>query len=346
MKKNKLGHTDMEVTEICLGTMTWGRQNTQEEAFEQMDYAVAQGINFFDTAELYPIPPEAETQGRTETMIGNWFAERGGRDKIILATKVTGRSGLTWFRENGDPTELSAAQIDEALHNSLRRLQTDYIDLYQLHWPDRPINLFGGLGYKHMSEEINRIEDTLGVLDGHVKAGKIRSIGLSNETPWGTMKFLHYAELNNQEKVVSVQNVYNLLSRVYETGGSEIFHREGVGLLAYSPLAQGFLSGKYLDGNIPAGSRKSIADRLERYETPGADDAIRAYLALAEKYGIEPTQMANKFVTSRPFVTSNIIGATTMEQLRLAVTSNEVVLSEELLEEIEAVHLRAPNLCP
>ena len=178
-----------------------------------------------------------------------------------------------------------------------------------------------------------------------MKAGKIRSIGLSNETPWGTMKFLHYAELNNQEKVVSVQNVYNLLSRVYETGGSEIYHREGVGLLAYSPLAQGFLSGKYLDGNIPAGSRKSIADRLERYETPGADDAIRAYLALAEKYGIEPTQMANKFVTSRPFVTSNIIGATTMEQLRLAVTSNEVVLSEEL-EEIEAVHLRAPNLCP
>ncbi|MGC6476032.1 MAG: aldo/keto reductase [Parvibaculales bacterium] len=346
MQKNKLGNTDILVSEICLGTMTWGRQNTEAEAFEQMDYAVEQGVNFFDTAELYPIPPEAETQGRTETMIGNWFAARGNRDKIILATKVTGRSKMPWFRDNGAPTELSEEQIHEAIDKSLERLQTDYIDLYQLHWPDRPINLFGGQGYTHHSDEINRIEDTLGVLDGLVKAGKIRTIGLSNETPWGIMKFLHYAQVNAQSQIVSVQNAYNLLNRIYEYGSSEIYHREGIGLLAYSPIAQGYLSGKYLNGAIPPGSRKSIADRLQRYETPGAEEAIVKYLAIAKKYNLDPSQMANKFVTSRPFVTSNIIGATTMEQLRLAIGSNDISLSDEIMEEIEAVHIRAPNLCP
>ncbi len=346
MKKNKLGHSDIEVSEICLGTMTWGRQNTQAEAFEQMDYAVAQGINFFDTAELYPIPPEAETQGRTETIIGNWFAQAGARDKIILASKVVGRSRMPWFRKSNEPTQLTSAQIEEALHASLRRLQTDYLDLYQLHWPDRPINLFGGLAYKHVTDEINKIEDTLGVLDGYVKAGKIRTIGLSNETSWGVMKFLHYGAMNNQEKIVSVQNAYNLLGRVYEIGGAEIYHREGVGLLAYSPLAQGFLTGKYLDGAVPTKSRKSLGDRLQRYETLGSEAAIKSYLAIAEKYALDASQMANKFVTTRPFVTSNIIGATTMEQLRLAVTSNDIELSEEVLKDIEAIHLRAPNLCP
>ena len=346
MQKNKLGNTDILVSEICLGTMTWGRQNTEEEAFEQMDYALEQGVDFFDTAELYPIPPEAETQGRTETMIGNWFAARGNRDKIILASKVTGRSSLTWFRDDGAPTELSEAQILEAIDKSLKRLQTDYIDLYQLHWPDRPINLFGGQGYTHHGDELNRIEDTLGVLEGLVKAGKIRTFGLSNETPWGIMKFLHYAQVNAQSQIVSVQNAYNLLNRIYEYGASEIYHREGVGLLAYSPLAQGYLSGKYLNGAIPPGSRKSIANRLQRYETPGAEEAIVKYLAIAEKYGLDPSQMANKFVTTRPFVTSNIIGATTMEQLRLAIGSNDIDLSDELLAEIEAVHIRAPNLCP
>ncbi len=347
MDYRKLGHTDIMVSAICLGTMTWGQQNTEAEGHEQMDYAVDMGINFFDTAELYPIPPKAETQGETERIIGTWFQKNNNRDKIILATKVAGRSPMTWFRKDGAACEQTPQQIREAIEGSLKRLQTDYIDLYQLHWPDRPIRLFGGLGYKHMGDEINKIEDILDVLGALVQEGKIRHAGLSNETPWGIMKFLQHAEADSKKpRIVSVQNAYNLLNRIYELGSSEIFHHEGVGLLAYSPLAQGFLSGKYLDGAVPPGSRKSLADRMQRYETVGAETAIREYLAVAEKYGLDPTQMANQFVTTRDFVTSNIIGATTMEQLKLAVTSIEVELTEEILKDIEAIHLRAPNICP
>ena len=346
LEYREIKRTPFKVSAICLGTMTWGRQNSEAEAHEQMDYAVNMGVNFFDTAELYPIPPEADTQGRTETYIGNWFKKTGQRENIILATKVVGRTDFRWFREDGAPAELNRAQIEEAIDGSLRRLQTDYIDLYQLHWPDRPINLFGGLGYQHKSDEINRIEDILAVLEDLQKAGKVRHFGLSNETPWGTMKFLHHAETKGLPRIVTVQNAYNLLNRIYELGGSEIFHREDVGLLAYSPLAQGYLTGKYQNGAIPPGSRKSIAPRLGRYETPGAEGAIDEYLAIAKKYGLNPAQMACQFVTLQPFVTSNIIGATSLEQLDLVLTSPEIDLHEDVLKDIQNVHLRMPNLCP
>lgn len=347
MEMRKLGHTDIEVSAICLGTMTWGQQNTEAEGHEQMDYAVEMGINFFDTAEMYAVPPRPETQGRTEEIIGAWFEKTGKRADIILATKVAGRSAMTWLRDDESPTEHAKTQITEAVDKSLKRLKTDYIDLYQLHWPDRPLRIFGGLGHKEMGGEINRIEDILGVLADIQKAGKVRHFGLSNETPWGIMKFLHHHEINNDlPRIVSVQNAYNFLNRVYELGSSEIFHREDVGLLAYSPLAQGFLSGKYQGGAIPQGSRKQLFDRLQRYEKPGAEQAIDSYLSIAKKHGLDPSQLANQFVTTRDFVTSNIIGATNMEQLKLAVTSVDVAWSEELEKEINEVHLRAPNICP
>ena len=347
MEFRKLGHTDIQVSSICLGTMTWGEQNTEQEGHDQMDYAVDMGINFFDTAEMYAVPPRPETQGSTEKIVGSWFKKTGMRDKIILATKVAGRAPMTWLRDDESPVELTRAQILEAVDKSLSRLQTDYIDLYQLHWPDRPMQLFGGLGYKHFGDEVNRIEDVLGVLAEVQKAGKVRHFGLSNETPWGIMKFLHHAEVNHDlPRMVSVQNAYNLLNRIYELGSSEIFHREGVGLLAYSPLAQGYLTGKYQNGALPEGSRKQLFDRLQRYETPAADKAIASYMDIAKKYGVDASQLANQFVTTRDFVTSNIIGATSMEQLKLAVTSVDLELTEEMMEDIQAVHLTAPNICP
>ncbi|MGC6534401.1 MAG: aldo/keto reductase [Parvibaculales bacterium] len=347
MQYRKLGHTDLNVSAICLGTMTWGEQNTEAEGHEQMDYAVEMGINFFDTAEMYAVPPKPETQGKTEEIIGTWFEKTGKRQDIILATKVAGRAPMTWLRDDESPTEHSPAQIKEAVDKSLKRLKTDYIDLYQLHWPDRPLRLFGGLGHKEMGGEINKIEDILGVLAEIQQAGKVRHFGLSNETPWGIMKFLHHAEIDDTlPRMVSVQNAYNLLNRIYELGSSEIFHREGVGLLAYSPLAQGYLTGKYQKGATPKGSRKELFDRLQRYETEGTEEAIDSYLDIAKRHGLDPSQLANQFVTTRDFVTSNIIGATTMEQLKLAVTSIDVPWSDELEKEINAIHLRAPNICP
>ncbi|MDA8653758.1 NADP(H)-dependent aldo-keto reductase [Alphaproteobacteria bacterium] len=347
MEYRKLGHTDIKVSAICLGTMTWGKQNTEAEGHEQMDYALDMGINFFDTAELYAIPPERETQGSTERIIGTWFKKTGNRDKVILASKVAGRSQLDYFRDSGAEAELSRSQIMEAIDKSLARLQTDYLDLYQLHWPDRPLQIFGGLGYKHYGDEINRIEDILDVLADIQKAGKVRHFGLSNETPWGIMKFLHYADSKpDLPRIVSVQNAYNLLNRIYELGASEIYHREGVGLLAYSPLAQGFLSGKYQKGARPPGARATLFNRLQRYETPSAESAIDRYLDIAKKYGVDPTQMANQFVTTRDFVTSNIIGATTMEQLKIAVTSIDLDLHKDMLKDIEDAHLVSPNPCP
>ena len=338
MQYKKLGNTDIDVSLVCLGTMTWGQQNTQEEGFEQMDYALEQGVNFFDTAELYSIPPKAETQGSTETIIGNWFNKNGNRNEIILATKVAGRSGMKWFR--GGETRLNKKNIEEAIEGSLKRLQTDYIDLYQLHWPDRALNIFGGgLGlYKHYELESIPIEETLEVLAEIVKTGKVRHIGLSNETPWGLSEFLNISEKKSYPRVQSVQNAYNLLNRNYENGMSEFFHRSEVGLLAYSPLAQGYLSGKYLDGKLPEGSRTKLFGRGQRYETPSAESSIRKYVNLAEQSNLDPSLMANAFVNSRDFVTSNIIGATTMDQLRLAIESEQTKLSDDILEELDKIH--------
>lgn len=348
MNYRKLGRTDLKVSEICLGTMTWGEQNTEAEGHEQMDYAISEGINFFDTAEMYAVPPKPETQGATEKIIGTWFKKHKNRDKVILATKVAGRSPANWLRDDKSGTEHSARQINEAVDKSLKRLQTDYVDLYQLHWPDRPISLFGstGLTYKHIEAETHPIHEILETLGEIVKSGKVRYIGLSNESPWGTMKFLAEAEARGLPRVQSIQNAYNLVNRTFELGGAEIAFRENVGLLAYSPLAQGYLTGKYQNGALPQGSRKQLFNRLQRYENPQADAAIEDYLTIARKHGLDASQLANQFVTTRPFVTSNIIGATTMEQLKLAVTSRHIKWTDELEADVNAAHAKHPNPCP
>lgn len=346
MEYRRLGRTGINVSSLCLGTMTWGEQNTEAEGHEQMDYALEHGINFFDTAELYAIPPKPETYGRTEEIIGNWFARRNNRDKIILATKVVGSSSNTWLRTNGEKPVLNAANITQAVDKSLKRLQTDYIDLYQVHWPDRPLQLFKGLSYVHMEDDTCSIHETLSALADLVKAGKIRHIGISNETPWGTMKYLRESEVSDLPRIQSIQNAYNLLNRSFETGLSEISHREDVGLLAYSPLAQGYLTGKYQNDSLPQGSRKALFNRMDRYETPNTAPAIDEYVKLAREHNIDPGQMALQFVTTRPFVTSNIFGATTMAQLKNNIDSQHVDLSPELLQAIENIHLIYSNPCP
>jgi aryl-alcohol dehydrogenase-like predicted oxidoreductase len=328
--------------------MTWGQQNTEAEGHAQMDLAVERGINFFDTAELYPIPPMAQTQGATERIIGTWFKSRGGRDRIVLATKVIGRSASTWFRDDGSPGELSRSQILEAVDKSLRRLQTDYIDLYQLHWPDRPVGQFGSNGviFRQSGGPEHPIESILETLGECVKAGKIRHVGLSNESAWGTMAFLHQAETRGLPRIQSIQNAYSLLNRTFEIGLAEIALRERVGLLAYSPLAQGYLTGKYRDGALPAGSRKALFNRGQRYETPAAEPAIDRYVALAESLGLDAAQMAIAFAASRPFVTSAIIGATSLEQLSTDIASLDVAITPELEDRINAIHLIYTNPCP
>lgn len=348
METRPLGRTGLNVSAICLGTMTWGEQNTEAEGHAQMDLALDRGVTIFDTAELYPIPPKAETQGRTEAIIDTWFRSRGTRDRVILATKVCGRSVNTWFRDDGSPCELSRPQIEEAVNKSLRRLQTDYIDLYQLHWPDRPVPQFGSNPtiYRRTEGPEHPIPEILEVLGDLVKAGKIRHVGLSNESPWGTMRFLAAAEARGLPRVASIQNAYSLLNRTFEGGLAEVALREDVGLLAYSPLAQGYLTGKYQGGALPPGSRKQLFNRLQRYETPGAAPAIEAYLALAREAGLDPAQMALAFVTSRPFVTSNIIGATSLDQLATALDSVDVAITPELEARIDAIHLRHTNPCP
>ena len=346
MEQRELGNCEIFVSKLCLGTMTWGQQNSEAQGHEQMDYAFEQGINFLDTAELYPIPPKRDTQGRTEEIIGTWMKARGNRQDIVLASKVCGRSGMDWFRKDGANSQVNPAQIREAIEGSLKRLQTDVIDLYQVHWPDRPINLFGGLSFKALEGEANEIEEIMQVMGELVTEGKIRQVGISNETPWGTMSYLKASQMLGVPRIVSVQNAYNLLNRVFETGLSEITHHERVGLLAYSPLAQGYLTGKYQNGALPAGSRNQLFGRLERYQTPGADKAIDKYLAIAHQYELDPAQMALQFVTTRPFVTSNIIGATTMEQLRSDIASVELDLSDDILDELEQVHLHHSNPCP
>jgi len=346
MDYRELGRTGVKVSRLCLGTMTFGEQNSEAEGHAQMDYAFDRGINIFDAAEIYPVPPKPETQGRSEAIIGTWLAARKRRDKVMIATKVVGRGKMTWVRKERSPTRHSPAQIMEAVEGSLKRLKTDYIDLYQLHWPDRPMRVFEGLNYLHLEGDTHPIHEILGVLGKLVAGGKVRFVGLSNESPWGVMTFLKASEQHGLPRPVSIQNAYNLVNRSFETGLSEIFYREQMSLLAYSPLGQGYLSGKYEGGALPPGSRKTLFDRLGRYEKGNGPRAISAYIALARKHGLDPAQMAIAFCLSRPFVTSAIIGATTMDQLKADIAAADLQLSQAVLEDIEQIHLDYPNPCP
>lgn len=345
MDKRQLGRTDLDVTALCLGTMTWGEQNNESEAFAQMDRAKAAGINFVDTAEMYPVPPKPETYATTERYIGNYFKSRDNRADWILASKIAGPgNGISHIRDGN--LKMNRQHIVKALDASLQRLQTDWIDLYQLHWPERSTNFFGQLGYRHQDQDFTPIEETLEALDQQVRAGKIRHIGLSNETPWGTMKFLQLAESRGWPRTASIQNPYNLLNRTFEVGLAEIAMREQCGLLAYSPLAFGMLSGKYEQGARPAGARLTLFSRFARYAKPESQAACSRYVALAREHGLDPAQMALAYVTQQPFVTSNIIGATSIEQLESNLASTELHLSAEVLEAIEAIHAAQPNPAP
>lgn len=343
-----LGRTGETVTNCCLGTMTWGQQNTEAEGHAQMDYALERGVTFWDTAEMYAIPPKAETQGSTERIIGSWFEATGRRDDVFLASKISGRSQMVWTRDDDVPlTRHTREQIDQAVEKSLKRLQTDRIDLYQLHWPDRPVGLFGQrLPAKHFATEFEAFEAILESLNRHVEAGRIRYLGLSNETPFGVMRFLAESEANALPRMQSIQNAYNLVNRTFETGLDEIALREHVGLLAYSPLAQGYLTGKYRDGALPEGSRKQLFERLQRYEGPKAIQTINAYLDLAAEFGVDPAQFAIRFCDSRAFTTSTIIGATTMDQLKTCIDAFDLDWTEEMEDKVEAIHLSQPSPCP
>lgn len=346
MQQRRLGQTDLKVSTLCLGTMTFGQQNTQRQAHAQLDRALEAGINFIDTAEMYPVPPLAETQGRTEQYIGSWLAARGHRDRVVLATKVAGPSDWLPYLRGGN-ARLDRPNIEAAVETSLERLRTDYIDLYQLHWPDRETNYFGQLGYEHPKEDHSTpLLETLQALGDLVAAGKIRHIGISNETPWGTMRLLQLADRHGLPRPASIQNPYNLLNRSFEIGLAEIALREQCGLMAYSPMAFGVLSGKYLDGARPANARLTLFDRFVRYSNPQSNWAVAEYVALARKHGLDPAQMALAWVTSRPFVTSNIIGATNMAQLETNLNSADLKLSDELIEAIQAIHTRQPNPSP
>ncbi|WP_369958791.1 NADP(H)-dependent aldo-keto reductase [Pseudomonas benzenivorans] len=345
MNYRQLGRTDLHVSALCLGTMTWGEQNDADEAFAQIARAKAYGVNFIDTAEMYPVPPRAATYGTTERILGDYFQRHGGRGDWILASKIAGPgNGIDYIRDGR--LKHDRPNIQAAVEASLKRLRTDWIDLYQLHWPERPTNYFGQLGYRHQDSVFTPLEDTLEALDEQVKAGKIRHIGLSNETPWGTMRLLQLAESRGWPRAVSIQNPYNLLNRSFEVGLAEVAMREQCGLLAYSPLAFGMLSGKYEGGARPANARLSLFNRFTRYTNPQAQAACSRYVALAQEQGLDPAQMALAFVTARPFVTSTIIGATTLEQLEADLGSSELRLGDEVLTGIEAIHQTQPNPAP
>ena len=345
MEYRQLGRSDLQISALCLGSMTWGEQNSEAEGFAQIDRAKACGINFLDTAEMYPVPPRRDTYGATERIIGNYFKARGDRADWVLASKVAGPgNGIDYIR--GGHLRHNRQHIVEALDASLKRLQTDWIDLYQLHWPERSTNFFGQLGYRHQEQDFTPLQETLEVLGEQVKAGKIRHIGLSNETAWGTMKYLQLADQLGLPRAVSIQNPYNLLNRSFEVGLAEVAMREQCGLLAYSPLAFGMLSGKYENGARPANARITLFSRFARYTNPQAIAACSRYVTLAREHGLDPAQMALAFVTRQPFVTSNIIGATSLEQLESNLGSLSLELSDELLDAIEAIHREQPNPAP
>ena len=344
MNYKKLGNTDLDISTICLGTMTWGEQNTQNEAFEQMDYSLDNGVNFWDTAELYAVPPKAETYGYTETIIGDWFEKTKKRKEVILATKVAGPARD--YLRNGE-NSFTGPNLESALNNSLKRLKTDYVDLYQLHWPERNVNNFGRLGYVHKEKDWNQFEDVLGELNKYIKAGKIRYVGLSNETPWGALNYLQLSKDKNLPRMMSIQNPYSLLNRSYEVGLAEVSIREKIGCLAYSPLASGYLTGKYRNKNFPKGSRmERDFDFWTRYRKPNTEAAVELYFKICEKHNLNMTQMSIKFCEIQQFMTSVIIGATTMEQLKSDIESVNVNLSNDVIEEINQVQTIYPNPCP
>ena len=345
MKFKKLGNTNLDVSVICLGTMTWGTQNSEKDAFEQMDYSVNNGVNFFDTAEIYSVPPDSESFGKTETMIGNWFEKRRNREKIILASKVAGPR-LDWIR--GGENNYNEKNIGKAIDGSLKRLKTDYIDLYQLHWPERSTNCFGRREFQVNKDEAewNDFESVLKALEKFIKSGKIRYIGMSNETPYGLSKYLELSKNKDLPRMMSVQNPYSLVNRTYEIGMSEISIREQCGLLVYYPLAAGALSGKYRGGQMPKNSRMTLFKGWERMINPLAMKAYDEYYELAREYNMTMVQLAQAFVNSRPFVTSNIIGATTMEQLKENIGSIGRELTEEMMEKINLIHNNNPNPSP
>tara|TARA_B100000700_G_scaffold246182_1_gene274991 strand:+ start:253 stop:1290 length:1038 start_codon:yes stop_codon:yes gene_type:complete len=345
MKFKKLGNTNLKVSLICLGTMTWGTQNSEKDAFEQMDYSVEQGVNFFDTAELYSVPPTEESYGKTEIMIGNWLKKKKNRDKIILASKIAG-PGCDWIRGGGN--NFTEKKIGEAIEGSLKRLKTDYIDLYQLHWPERSTNTFGRREYvfKEDEREWNNFEGVLRALEKYIKSGKIRYIGISNETPYGLSRYIEISKNKSLPRMMSVQNPYSLVNRTYEIGMSEISIREKCGLLVYYPLAAGALSGKYRNGKMPKNSRLSLFKGWERMINPLAMKAYDEYYKLATEYNITMVQLAQAFVNSRPFVTSNIIGATTMDQLKENIKSIDIELTDEIMDKINLIHNNNPNPSP
>ncbi len=345
MKFKKLGTTDLDVSLICLGTMTWGTQNTEKDAFQQMDYSLGEGVNFFDTAELYSVPPNADSYGKTEVIIGNWFEKRKNREKVILASKVAG-PGCNWIRGGGN--NFNETTIGEAIDGSLKRLKTDYIDLYQLHWPERSTNYFGKRDYTIDNDEgkWNSFESVLEALRKFIKSGKIRYIGMSNETPYGLSRYIELSKSKNLPRMMSVQNPYNLVNRTYEIGMSEISIREKCGLLVYYPLATGALSGKYRKGQMPKNSRQALFKGWERHLNPLAMKAYEEYYKLAKENNLTMAQLAQSFVNTRPFVTSNIIGATTMEQLKENIDSINIELPDEIISKINIIHNNNPNPSP
>ena len=346
MQYHTLSQLNEKVSKICLGTMTWGQQNTEKDAHAQMDMAISEGVNFWDTAEMYPSPPDKDKQGATERFMGSWFAKTNQRDKVILASKI---SPMDFLRDG--QTRFNAQHISSAIDHNLMRLQTDYIDIYQLHWPERQANFFGQRGYDmdmaaQPLDNLTPFLETIHALNDEIKKGRIRAYGLSNDTPWGVMRYLWEADKNNLIAPITIQNPYSLLNRLYEVGLAEISHRENIGLLAYSPLGFGVLSGKYLGGKRPAGARLTEYDRYDRYINKQAQWATAQYAAIAADAGLDMAQMALAFVNSRPFVASNIIGATNLEQLKSNIDSMNVTLSAEVLEAIDAVHNQQPNPSP